>query len=212
MSSLPELMTFELAGNAALPADLIEHARASAAAVGYAHGWAQGVREARLATTAEESAARSEMAEHIVGQRAELAALLITVAETVQAVQRQAEQAAELGDDTVLKAALRIAQALLGAELSDPDGATRAAVRRALRSIPTAEPVTIAINADVCEQMNNGPLADLLMTEAAPCSVTFIPDANLAIGDAIARSGVMTADARLTQAVRRVRECIEGDQ
>src|ERR1700710_218328 len=58
MSSLPELMTFELLTSAAIPEQLLTQSRSNAEAVGYASGWSQGLREVHAQHAGE--AARAE--------------------------------------------------------------------------------------------------------------------------------------------------------
>jgi flagellar assembly protein FliH len=205
---LPDVINFELVGTSAIPAELIERSQADASAVGYAHGWSQGLREARESMQAQAAAARAEVAAERARARAELSTLLSTLAAAAAELQAEANRAAERDENAILVAAVEIAEALVGHQLRDVTAETISALARALRLAPGAEPVTLRLNADVYQQLSSDGFSAVLdsVLETTGRSIAFAPDSGLAVGDVIAVSSATTVDARISEGIRRVRE------
>ena len=110
--------------------------------------------------------------------------------------------------DQILAAAVQLAEALLGRELRDPEVAAPAALARVLRLAPPHEPVTVWLHpAD--HQTLTAPAGAALIGSvegATGRGLSFEVDPELQPGDARARCGSTTIDARLSAGVDRLRE------
>jgi flagellar assembly protein FliH len=208
MSSLPDLVSFELAGTGAIPDRLLSQSRSAAAAVGYAHGWSQGLREARESLLAERLAAREAQRRFSADRRAALHDALTSLTSAASQLEAAAAPTSSHIEDAIIAAAVEIAEALIGRELADRDEATRDSIARALRLAPAGEPVTVRINSEIHADLNDADITDLIFSiaDAAGRDITFEADPTLAVGDAIAQSGATTIDARLSAGIRRVKE------
>ncbi|WP_169514623.1 FliH/SctL family protein [Actinokineospora enzanensis] len=174
--------------------------RAGAHAEGYATGWAQGMREARTATAAARLRAQAEL-DRLVALRAAQADAALTAVDTaarqVQAtsVRRTEELAGE-----VLAAAVHLAEAMLGAQLTAAvTESARHGLTRAIADLPATAAVVVRVNPlDHAELVAEG--------DPAPGrTVTLVADPAIARGDAIAQTAVTTVDATLANAVARIR-------
>jgi flagellar assembly protein FliH len=173
---------------------------ASARAEGYATGWAQGIREAREATTAARQRATAEF-DRVLSDRDELARHALTAlraaADQVRAttVQRIDEVL-----DATLTAAVELAEALAGAALAtDLVEGARQGLRRVLAEVPATAPVIVRLNpADLAE-------LEAIEQLAPGVDVTLVPDPAVERGGAVGETTVTTVDATLSAAVRRVR-------
>jgi flagellar assembly protein FliH len=186
------------------PALVDEHEAARSA--GYAEGWAQGRREAVAARReelqrAEESRHQLEKAIAVEAQQA-----CDALWSAVRQLERVAAPVLEDGADLVLDAAVRLAEAVLGAELSVLDDAATLALRRALAPLPDDGRVVVRLNPQ-----------DLQVLRAAGESssttggsqrveghdVELVADSGVRRGEAVADQGAARVDARLGAALRR---------
>jgi flagellar assembly protein FliH len=204
----PGSLAFDFTGDAGVPGQLVEQARAEARAVGYAQGWAHGLRDAAESQAGERAAANADRA--FLRDRAEL-----QVTSALQALQAAAadlrQSTVSITDDIedqILAAAVELAEALLGRELRDPEVAAPAALARILRLAPADEPVTVWLHpADHDTLTAPGGTALISSVEGATGrGLTFEIDPELPPGDARARCGSTIIDARLTAGVARLRE------
>jgi flagellar assembly protein FliH len=205
---LPSSMAFEALGSGAIPETLLTESRAAASAVGYAHGWAQGMHEAREAMAGQVNAGRVANEQFAAERNAALELALHALATAAASIEAKAVAVTAEIEESIAQGAVLIAEALIGRELVDDAEATRTAIRRALQLTPANETVTVRINAQVWQALSPEQTSLLLASfaQSAGRSVSLIPDATLAPADAIAIAGATTIDARLTDAVRRVRE------
>jgi flagellar assembly protein FliH len=184
-----------------VPAELVEKARASALAAGYAEGWAQGQREAKAAAEVAEAQARAAAEEF---DQARAAALDRAVGAVLAAADQLAQQAvpviAELAD-VALSGAVELAEALLGRALADSTEPGLDALRRVLALAPDTGILTIRLHPDDLASLG-APDGDYAVAGRV---VTLRPDPTLSPGDAIAEQGTTTIDARLAEAISRVR-------
>jgi flagellar assembly protein FliH len=205
---LPNVFDFELVGGGAIPQDVIDESRASASAVGYALGWSQGLHDARESMATDRQRANDagrELAEQTAGS-ARL--LLQALAEAVDQLEHAAREARVQDEDAILHAAVDVAEALIGRELTDDNLATRSALARALGLAPAHEAVTVRLNPAVFGALSEDDFQGLLaaVSESSGRSIKFEPDPTLAVGDALASSTATSIDARLGEGLRRVRE------
>lgn len=174
---------------------------AQAHAAGWAGGYAAGARRAAQDAAEQERRVRAEH-EHAAQVRAsEHAQALAALDAATRAV--QARETPVLADAlrTVHAAALELAVALLGVELSDASVAARAALARAL-GVPD-------LPDDLVVRLHPRDLAALAGAPDLPAGVTLVPDPALAPGDAVAEHADGHLDARLTAAVARARAALD---
>lgn len=206
-SLLKTMEGFDFAGPAA-STELVESARVDARAVGYAQGWAQGLREAAAGQAAEVEQARAERAFALRTQANEVAT---AVSAMLRATARLDASAVELTDelsDRMLAAAVELAAALLGQELTDPLVSARSVLNRVLERAPENQPITIWLSPED-HAVLTGPDAPALLASleaGVAARLSFEKDPSLAPGDATARSAATTIDAKLSTAIVRLRE------
>ncbi len=183
----------------ARPGDADESARAA----GYARGWAQGQRDA---APAEAEARAGEPARAQAADAARQAALhraLRAVDTAASALHDELSPAVARLEELLLDAAYQVAQALLGRELSTTEPG-RDALARALALAPPDGPVTVRLSpADHAALA--GPDGSTVEHQVAGRIVTLVADPSLRPGDALAQCGNATIDARLAEALARVR-------
>lgn len=188
--------------------ELPQERLAEADAVGYAAGWAQGRQQAaelaaREAAELAELTARRE-AERAAEAERSLTAVLVA-ADRLE--QRTLPLLADL-EDEVMRAAVTIAEALLGRELRLSPEPAMDALRRALVQVPEGRPVTVRLNpadlAALTPQTGDGTPDEV---DGRP--VVLVADPGLNPGEAVADSGALTVDARLSTAVARVKELLD---
>lgn len=188
-------------GDATVPAEVVERVTADARAAGYAEGWAQGQRDARAAAGTEQ--ARVRAAQHAYEQErgTTVARALGALATAATSLESRTVPVVDELTDQVLRAAVELAETLLGRELSDAPERGLDALRRVMSAAPESGTVTVRLHPD--------DLAALGEVPAFPGrEVRLVPDPSLRPGDALADQGTTTVDARLSEAVRRVRDAL----
>jgi flagellar assembly protein FliH len=188
-----------------IPSRRVEEARAAARTAGYAEGWAQGQRAARVAA----QAAQDQFAAQ---RRAADAARDASVRQAVGALSRAADDlaarsvpATDAIEDLVLRTAVDLAEALLGHELTAGAARDVHALRRAMAAAPAAGPVTVRLHPDDCHTLTEA-LVPAGEFDGRP--VVLVADPSLRPGDAVAETGATTVDATLAGAVARVRQAL----
>lgn len=182
-------------------------AKDAARAAGFAAGWADGRRAAKVEAEAARRIADEETRQFNQARRAGLQRALQSVAAAAAALEQRAVPSAMDIENELVSAAFVLAEAVLGRELALADSPGRDAVARALELVPVGRPVLVRVNpADyqtlTAEADHEGPLVIDGRT------VTLEPDASLANGDAIAESDATVVDARLSAALLRVGEAL----
>ena len=178
----------------------------AARSIGYAEGWAQGRREAVAAEheqpqRAEESRQQLERALAAEAERARDA-----LWSAVQHLEATTAPVLEDAADIVLDGAVRLAEAVLGAELSVLDDAATLALRRALAPLPDDGRVVVRLNPQDLQILR---AADESGTRADGSrrveghDVELVADSGLRRGEAVADQGAARVDARLDAALRR---------
>lgn len=178
-----------------------ESAVTSAEARGFAAGYADGARRAerehadRYAQV--EEAAR--VAQTHADARLNLAVQVL--AEAAAAVSRTVAPVVEEAEGTLIRAAVSLAEAVIGVELADGDRSARAALGRVLTHPKAAAVKTVHLN----------PTDLSVLDITAPAGVEFIADTEVARGDAIAHLPVGMIDATIAGALdRATRELVGG--
>jgi len=195
---------FEIAPRAGVPDELLAPARAAAQAAGYAAGWASGIRAARLVADAEAHVAAAERDRASATQRAALAQAITAIDRAAGALEQRAVPAAEQIEQLILSSAFAIAETLVGRTLADEQLRSNAAVARALSLAPVDEDVLVTLHPADLAALG---AAGTTRTDAGR-AISFAADDTLAPGDALARSGATSIDARLGAALDRVREVL----
>lgn len=179
---------------------LAERSRDAARAQGFASGWADGIRAAQ-----ERAANLEQEHERVVEERSAhlLLAQHSAVSALEQAVRRAGDSARELQEELAAGAvelALRLAEAVLGREVSLGADAGADALRRALAGVPLEAAVTV--------RLNPADLAALDASVVADRSVTLVADPAVARGDALAETRTGVVDASIAAAMDRVRDVL----
>ena len=166
--------------------------REQARAAGFAAGFAAGSREAAKVAAVEADAAheRAEAAEAVRAD--EHAQAMASLAAAVRAACSARVPVLDAVEDRLHAAALELATAVLGLELSDAPTAARAVLARA---------ATAGVGTQVVVRMNPRD-ADAVV---APEGMRVVVDPTLSHGDAVVEHGDGELDARLTTALDRAR-------
>jgi flagellar assembly protein FliH len=179
-----------------------EDVRAAAKASGYAAGWAEGRRTAAAEAQAEKRRLDTEDARLRQATRARADA---AISAAVEDWTRRTTPVLDDLADLVVDAALDLAEAIIGRELSAsarPETA-RLALRRALAPLAPGTPVVVRMN----------PL-DLAAIDTKTAHeghlVELVADPALATGDAVAEQDGATVDARVSSALARARAVARG--
>lgn len=204
---MPDL-AFDFTSDAAVPDQLVAQARAEARAVGYAQGWAQGLRDAADSQAGEQAAADADRASLRERQQQQVASALQALQAATADLRQSTMSITDDIEDQILAAAVQLAEALLGRELRDPEVAAPAALARVLGLAPANEPVTVWLHAADHHTLT-APAGRALIGSvegATGRGLTFEIDPELERGDARARCGSTSIDARLSAGVARLRE------
>ncbi|HEX8095940.1 FliH/SctL family protein [Jatrophihabitans sp.] len=201
-------LTFDFASDAGVPDQLVEQARAEARAVGYAQGWAHGLRDAADSQAGERAAANADRVTLRDRQQQQVASALQALQAAAADLRQSTMSITDDIEDQILAAAVEIAEALLGRELRDPEVAAPAALARVLRLAPANEPVTVWLHPADHRTLTapNGTALIGSVEGATGRGLTFEIDPELQPGDARARCGSTSIDARLAAGVTRLRE------
>lgn len=174
-----------------------------ARAQGFAAGYAAGAREA--ARVAESEARRvSLLVEQDVARRAvEHERSLEILARAAAAAQQRTQPVLEQVERRLHLAAVELAQALLGVELSDAETSGRAALARVLGNPRLPETVTVRLHPRDLDALHAAGV-DVALADG----VTLAADPALAPGDAVAEHPDGLLDARLGEALTRALDAL----
>lgn len=171
-------------------------------AAGHAAGYAAGLREATAAAAAlavQNAAEHTAVLRHTEAKSDRAVRLLAAAAEALHTstlpVLREAES-------TLVQTALDLAEAVLGAELSQGEISARRALERALGQGEHTETHTVHMHPDDLAVLG-------LATQNVP-GVLFVADPTLSRGDAVTRFPDGFLDARIGTAFARVKTAMLG--
>jgi flagellar assembly protein FliH len=201
MSSSADVITAFQPARLGLAAEA-EDVRAAARASGYAAGWAEGRRAAAAEALAEKVRLDAEDARLRLATRGR-ADVAITAA--VEDWTRRTTPVLDDLADLVVDAALDLAEAIIGRELSAsarPETA-RLALRRALTPLAPGTPVVVRMNPVDLQSVDTG-------TAHEGHLVQLVADPSLSSGDAVAEQEGATVDARISSALARARAVARG--
>ncbi|WP_152204613.1 FliH/SctL family protein, partial [Georgenia thermotolerans] len=147
-------------------------------------------------------------AERAARRAADAEAALAVLASTAAAARARTAPVVAEATETLARAAVELAQALLGAELSDDDTSARTALARALGEAGDDDVVRVRLNPE-----DHAHLRAMLEAHPGeldiPAGVELVPDAALARGDAVSELTEGYLDARLGAALARARAALE---
>jgi len=211
MSSSTDLFPSQPVGRQFAPLRLgdgpvLVDAHEAARSTGYAEGWAQGRRDALAAETEQRhraDASRQQLERALAADVQQACDALWSAVSQLEAI---TAPVLEGGADVVLDAAIRLAEAVLGAELSVRDDGGMLALRRALAPLPDDGRVVVRLNPHDLQVLHaaggSGEGADGTQRLEGH-DVELVPDAGLRRGEAVADQGAARVDARLGAALRR---------
>jgi flagellar assembly protein FliH len=192
-------------GVPSVPSRLVEQARTVARTTGYAEGWAQGQRAARLATQGTQDKINASHRGREDARASQVQHAVDALVRAAEELSRRTAPAVAGMEDLLLRTALELAEVLIGHELAHAPGRDLAALHRAASVAPGTEPLTVRLHPD-----DHRTLVAIIGTDAEANGrpVRLVADPLLAPGDAVASSGDTTVDATLAGAVARVREVL----
>jgi len=184
--------------------------RQAAQALGYAEGWSTGQRAAAARAEAVQVAIVQQHVDNERGARVDveqaIAALRSATSQLTGTVVPTVEDLA----DVVLETALTLARAILDAELNAVDDVAVAALRRALRPLPSDARVTVRLSPADHERV--------VVVAGAPDAqgttsfdgydLRLVADATLRAGDAVAEQAGAVVDARIEAGLARALEVV----
>lgn len=189
----------------ALTATGTGEARKAAHDQGYAAGYAQGIRAAEAVTRAQREELARRAAEADADRAAEQARALQALHAAANALAARTAPVLAGANDTLVQAALLLAERIIGRTLEDHELGARAALERA-----TATGEAHAVRR---VRMNPQDLALLGENSIEGTRIALVPDAQLQRGDALAEYEEGFLDARIATALQRASAALrEGQQ
>ena len=168
---------------------------------GHAAGYAAGLRTAETVLAERLVAMERELSQAKEAAHAELERAVTVLAAAIRAAEARTLPVVQDSQDALATAAIDLAEAIIGQELSDGPRSARAALTRALGTVPPAELTGIRLHPD----------DRALLDEDLPEGVRLIADPTLARGDAIAELPDGYLDARISTALNRAKAAILGE-
>lgn len=177
-------------------------------ALGHAAGYAAGLH----AANAEVERLKADLyAEHDTAVRAEQARLDRAVAVLTASARALNERTLPViadVQDSLVAAALELAEAILGYELSSIDNSARSALIRATTLVDPKIAHTVRMNPEDLAVLDD--LAVLEETTRGSANVAFVADASLSRGDALTEFPDGYLDARISTALARAKDVLVG--
>lgn len=187
---------------------LQDSGREKAAAQGYTRGhsagYTAGLRAAEAEAVARRGRLEAEHAQALADVQFRLDAALSSLQAATEAINSLALPVIADAQDVLLAASLELAEAVIGRALSDGDFAARTALARVLAQPAVPGVYAVRMNPDDLDALDNATL------EAA--GVRFIPDPELARGDAVAEFEHGRLDARIGTALARAKDALLGEE
>ena len=174
----------------------------NARAHGYATGYAQGIRAAEVAARTQR--ARAELAAvEAENERAQDHARTIAALQgAAAALHSRTVPVLEAATGVLIESALLLAEAIIGRELSNDGAGAKAALDRAMGGIDVTTIRQI--------RMNPQDIAILGLATVPGTTISLVPDASLAPGDALTAFDGGFLDARIAAAFERASNALRG--
>lgn len=188
----------------ALVEEVAGPAREQARVEGYAAGWSEGRREAQARMQAELDAHHQQVEDERRRHAVHLEAALRALSTAARALEVRSAPAADEVTEAACHLAFALCEQLLGRELELAAEPGLDAIRRAISLAPQGRAVVVRLNP-----------ADLAALGAAPTELDdrplhLVADPTLRSGDAVAECDASVIDARLGEALERVRGILCG--
>ncbi len=166
---------------------------------GHATGYAAGRKQAEQELAQLRATAMAEMAQHGDALHGELERAIAAVTRAAEEFRAREVAAIESVDAAIASAAVELAEAIVGYELSATDHSARAAVERAARAAG-------AIGATI--RLSPDDLAVVTSHAEFAAGLELVADPTLARGDALVEMLNGSIDARISSSVARVRAAL----
>lgn len=176
---------------------------AQSRASGHAAGYAAGLRAASSELAERTARLDAEHEAAVVHGRARVERAVAMLGAAARALDERTLPLIERSQDALATAAIELAEAILGSELSRHEDSARTAMTRALAQ---ADPSSVRV-----VRMNPVDLAGLDEDTIAATGVLFAPDDSLDRGDAVTEFEVGYLDARISSALARAKAAISGE-
>jgi flagellar assembly protein FliH len=184
----------------------VERAKESARTAGYAEGWAQGQRAAALAAHVAQEEQAAQEHEFEARREAALAQSVSAIGRAAAKLEGQLMPTLQELQELIVVHAIELAEAIVGRELSDPQGRGTDAVRRAIAAAPEQGDIIVRLHPDDYRNIMGSATDADYNYEGRP--VHLRPDPGLRPGDAVAETGSTTVDASIAAAFQRAREAL----
>ena len=172
-------------------------------ASGHAAGYAAGLRAASSELAERTARLDAEHEAAVLHGRARVDRVVALLGAAARALDERSLPLIERSQDALAAAAIALAEAILGSELSRDENSARTALTRALAR---ADSTTVRV-----VRMNPVDLAGLDEDTIAATGVLFAPDDSLDRGDAVTEFEVGYLDARISTALARAKAAIAGE-
>jgi flagellar assembly protein FliH len=214
--------------------EILEQARQSAAAAGYADGWTQGQREAQAQVYAQAQAAAQQFDQTKAEYAQALQHALARLAQAADELERRMAQPMTEVENELITTSVELTQILLGHQLRWPIDAAQAAyeagleppqglddpytqlgldaIGRALALAPAKRAVTLRLHPEQAQVIEDT-LArhpQALGAAALDRTITILADPSLGLTDCVADCDATRIDAQLPAALARVRGLLAG--
>ena len=187
---------------------------------GHAAGYTEGLRAAAAAVDARVATLEAEHAQLMRAAAQQHDRSLAGLAAAVRALETRTVPVLHDVEDTLLDAAIDLAEAIIGHALADEAAAVRSALGRTAvgaAAVPSAVSPTAVGHTAVGHtavshtvRLNPHDLAALDVAAVAATGVTLVADANLSRGDAVSEFPDGYLDARIGSALQRARAALAG--
>ncbi len=185
-----------------LPDERLNRVTEEARTRGHSAGYAAGLRASALEARELQDRREAEHADMLRQGQAELAGAVRALNAAIQAFGARTAPVLEDAQDSLAVAALELAEAIVGRELSAGENSARSALARALADVDTAAVQRV--------RMNPSDLALLDPATREAAAVPFVADASLGRGDAITEFDDGVVDARIGTALARAKAALLG--
>ncbi|MFI5085144.1 MAG: FliH/SctL family protein [Actinomycetales bacterium] len=170
---------------------------------GHSAGYAAGLRAAESDNAVRAAELAAEHARALAEIKAQLAVTVASLHAAVDGVHAAVLPVVAEAQDTLVATAMDLAEAVVGAALSDSGFGARAALARALSGPPATGTFTVRMS-----PLDLGQLDEQILARAG---VNFVPDPDLDAGDAVADFESGYLDARISTALARARTALRED-
>lgn len=188
---------------------------------GHAAGYTEGLRAAAAAVDARVAGLEAEHAELMRAASEQHDRTLAGLNAAVRALDARTVPVLHDVEDTLLDAAIDLAEAIIGHTLADETTAVRAALGRTIADAPAGSSAasrtinqtagrTATHTASHTVRLNPHDLAALDVAAVAEAGVTLVADATLSRGDAVSEFPDGYLDARIGSALQRARAALAG--